>query len=269
MAIGASSRVGAMPSLAGRGIVVTRPRGQTARLAGLIEAAAGRAIVFPAIEILEAPDRIGLDALVDRLDSFDIAVFVSPTAVKRGLAVVRARRELPARLRVAAIGKGTARELAHAGIGQTIVPTDGADSEALLALPEFQHVSGLAVVVFRGEHGRELLGNTLAARGARVEYAQCYRRARPAGDAQALLAAWARGEIHAVTVTSAEALRNLYDLIGASGRAQLCATPMFAPHERIATAARALGIARVIVTRSGDEGLVDAMIEYFSGDTRA
>jgi len=39
------------------------------------------------------------------------------------------------------------------------------------------------------------VGDTLTARGATVEYAECYRRARPAGDVTPLLTAWARGEI--------------------------------------------------------------------------
>ena len=39
----------------------------------------------------------------------------------------------------------------------------------------------------------------LEERGARVSYAECYRRARPQGDPGALLQAWARGEVHAVS----------------------------------------------------------------------
>jgi uroporphyrinogen-III synthase len=255
-------------SLAGRGILVTRPRGQAAHLAGLIEAAAGRPVVFPAIEILDAPDSQALARLIEQLDRFDIAIFVSPTAVTCALALIRAQRALPQGLRIAAIGKGTARELARAGVERILVPDHGGDSEALLALPELMTVAGSSIVVFRGEGGRELLGNTLAARGATVEYAQCYRRARPRGDAQSLLDAWAHGQIDAVTATSAEAVRNLYELLAVEGRQVLRQTPLFAPHERIATAARALGIVQVVVTAAGDEGLVEGMIEYFSGVAR-
>lgn len=251
-------------ALAGRGIVITRPREQSVRLAALVRQAGGKALVFPALEIVDPVDSRSLRALVEKIDHFDIAVFVSPTAAAKGLALVRSRRELPLALQVGAIGKGTARELRRLGVSEVVVPNDGADSEALLALPEFQSVEGKAVIVFRGAGGRELLADTLRRRGATVEYAECYRRARPTGDAQMLLRAWARGTIHATTVTSREALENLFALVGTLGRHWLRKTPMFVSHERIAVAASALGIAEIHVTASGDEALVEAMARYFS-----
>jgi uroporphyrinogen-III synthase len=79
-----------------------------------------------------------------------------------------------------------------------------------------------------------------------------------------LLRAWGRGEIHATTITSREALANLFELVGTLGRHWLRKTPMFVPHERIAAAARALEVAEVHVTASGDDALVAAMARYFA-----
>jgi len=245
-------------------VVVTRPREQAGRLCELIEAASGHPILFPTLEILDPPDLQPLHALIDRLEGFDVAIFVSPTAVQRGLALVRARRSLPSRLRFAAIGQGSARELRRHGVDDVLAPERGADSEALLALAEFADVRNRAVAIFRGLGGRELLGDTLRARGALVEYAQCYRRVRPRADAEVLMQAWRRGEVHAVTATSREALANLVEMVGAPGRRWLLETPLFVPHERIAEAARSLGVAEVVVTQPGDEGLVAAMIGHFS-----
>jgi uroporphyrinogen-III synthase len=264
MMIAHSSPPEAGPSLAGRGVVITRPREQSVLLSELVKAAAGRPIVFPALEIVDTLDTRALRVLIDRLDRFHFAVFISPTAVNRAMNLIRARRELPAGLRVAAIGKGSARELKRLGVEQVLVPEGRFDSEALLALPQFADVTGRSVVIFRGEGGRELLGDTLTQRGAEVEYAECYRRTRPNGDAQMLLRAWARGEIDAVTVTSGEALRNLYDMVGTLGRHWLRKTPLFASHERIAAAARELGIVQAVVAEAGDEGLVAAMLRYFA-----
>lgn len=251
-------------ALAGRGIVVTRPREQVAHVADLIRSAGGRAILFPTLEIADTGNRRALNALIDRLDAFDYAVFISPTAVNRAVSMIRSRRQLPPQLRVAAIGKGSARELRRFEIANVLLPHDRFDSEGLLALSEFVEPRGKSIVIFRGEGGRELLGDTLAARGARVEYAQCYRRVRPAGDAQQLLKAWARGEVHAIMVTSAEGLRNLFEMVGTLGRHWLRKTPLFVPHERIAAVARDLGIAGVVVTDPGDEGLVTGMIRFFA-----
>jgi uroporphyrinogen-III synthase len=251
---------------AGRGIVVTRPARQAERLATLIRAAGGEVILYPVIEIRDIDDPDRLNDLIDRLDEFDLAVFISPNAAHKALSLIGARRALPAALAVAAVGPGTAKALAELGVANVLAPAGRGDSEALLALPQLAQPRGKRVVVFRGEGGRELLADELTARGAAVEYATCYRRARPAADAAPLLDAWTNGALHAVTVTSSEGLRNLCEMAGTAGRALLAKTPVFVSHPRIAETARTLGLTKVIVTTEpGDEGLVGALVAHFRG----
>lgn len=254
--------------LAGRGIVITRPAHQAEPLAELIRAAGGRAILFPVIEIVDAEDRASLYELIDRLDAFDLAVFISPNAVNRAMNLIASRRTLPAALRIAAIGRASVDALGRRGITDVIAPAHGFDSEALLDLPPLRDVAGKRVVIFRGAGGRELLGDTLMARGARVEYAECYRRGKPALDPAALLAAWARGELHAIVVTSSEGLKNFFEMIGKPGRIRLATTPVVVPHPRIAEAARGLGLSNVVITAAGDEGIVAGLCEYFAAAAR-
>ncbi len=249
--------------LAGRRIVITRPAGQVETLADLIRAGAGTPIVFPVIEIHDVADIRPLAALVDRLDEFDIAVFISANAVAKAMNLVQSRRAWPGHVCVATIGKGSEKALRGFGFTGIVAPTGRFDSEALLELATFTDVKGKRVVVFRGDGGRELLGDTLSARGAEVEYAECYRRARPDADVAPLLKLWARGELDGITVTSSEGLHNLYDMVGKLGRQWLRRTPMFAPHARIAASARALGLERVIETGSGDEGIVEGLKAFF------
>ncbi len=251
------------PALAGRGVVITRPRDQAHALIDRVKAAGGRPIAFPALEIVDATESRALRALVDRLDTFALAIFVSPTAASRGLSLVRRRREWPPQLQIAAIGKGSARELQRLGIARVLVPLAGADSESLLAMAELADMRGRSVVIFRGVGGRELLGDTLASRGATVEFAECYRRTRPQADVQMLLRAWTQGEIHAVTVSSGEGLSNLFDMLGTLGRHWLRKTPLFVAHERIAARARELGIAEVVVASPADHAMVGAIARYF------
>lgn len=252
------------PALAGRRVVVTRPAGQTAHIAGLIRAAGGEPLLFPALEIFDVADAHALDALIARLDAFHLAVFVSANAVAKAIALVRARRAWPPDLRVATVGRGSERELQRHGFAAVIAPRERFDSEALLDLPELQRLQGKRVVIFRGDGGRELIGETLMARGAAVEYAECYRRGRPSADPAPLLALCARRELDAITVTSSEGLGNLHDIFGEAGRRCIETTPMFVPHERIAAAARALGVQTVVLTDPGDEGLVSAMNYFFA-----
>jgi uroporphyrinogen-III synthase len=254
---------GARGPLAGKGIVVTRPAHQSERLTAALAAAGARAIEFPTIDILPPIDPQALDALIDRLDQFDLAVFISPNSARRAMQAIKARRVWPATLRAATIGRGGVRELELHGLANVIAPARF-DSEALLEMPQMQSVSGMRVVIFRGEGGRELLGESLRARGAAVDYAACYRRALAQTDPAPLLAAWARAEIDAVTVTSSEGLRNLCTLIGAAGRTFLQETPLFVPHARIERAARDAALTRVHLTAQGDEGLMAGLAGCFA-----
>jgi uroporphyrinogen-III synthase len=249
--------------LKGRGIVVTRPAHQSQAFARLITSAGGRAILFPAIEIRDIEDPLPFTQLIDRLDEFDLAVFVSPNAVERAMSLISARRKFPRRLQVAAVGGGSVRALERFGITGVLVPQGRSDSEALVELPALAAVNGRRVAVFRGAGGRDLLGETLRARGAAVEYAECYRRVRPELDAAPLLEAWTRKGVDAITITSSEGLRNFADMIGPSGRERLPSTPLFVPHPRIAEAAHGLGVRKVIVTGPGDDGMLIGLTAYF------
>jgi len=248
--------------LAGLGILVTRPAHQAAHLAELIRKAGGNPILFPTLEIVDLPDLKPLHDLIDRLDQFDLAIFISPNAVNKALNLIRARRALPPSLKIASIGKGSCKVLEQFGVKHVIAPQQRFDSEALLDLPELKAAIGKRIVIFRGDGGRELLGDVLVQRGAQIEYAECYRRQKPQTDSSKLLYLWARDELNAVTVTSAEALHNLFDLAGKLGQQWLKKTPVFAPHERIAETAREMGLQQVFVTALGDDGLVAGMVAW-------
>lgn len=253
--------------LEGRNIVVTRPEHQAHELAVLIQDAGGATTLFPVLEIRDVDDLKPLLDIVERLDEFDLAVFISPNAVNKAMNLITEHRDLPRGLRYAAIGRASVNELTRFGVADVIAPARRFDSETLLEMPELQQMAGRRVVIFRGDGGRELLGDTLRARGAQVEYAECYRRSRPNLDAAPLLKAWARDELDAITVTSSEGLRNLYEMIGAPARQWLRKTPVFVPHARIAQVARELGLARVIVTEPADEGLIRGLKEYFASSS--
>lgn len=239
-------------SLAGRGIVITRPADQAAPLASLVRERGGRAILFPVIEIRDIEDATHVEAIIGRLDDFDLAIFISPNAVARGWRAIHARRSLPSKLALAAIGGASARELQRLGGGEVIAPREGGDSESLLGLPELESVAGKRIVIFRGAGGRELLRETLENRGASVEYAECYRRVRPDADVAALLRMWDGGDIDALVITSSEGLRNFREMLGEDAHERIARTPLFVPHPRIAATARDLGLTDIIVTGAGD-----------------
>lgn len=245
-----------------RSIVVTRPARQAGRLAGLIAEAGGRALQFPAIAI-EPVHCVGLDALIGQLASFDAAIFISRNAVEAGIAKVRAAGAFGSLPLAAALGNGTRKALESEGVRGVIAPQGAADSEALLELPALRDAAGKRILIFRGVGGRELLASALRARGATVEYAECYRRVLPSTDMRPLLHLWSRGEVDAVAISSAEGLLNFAHLLGDAALENLRAAPVFVPHSRVAEEARGLGIGEVIEAGAGDEDMLRALVAYF------
>jgi uroporphyrinogen-III synthase len=244
--------------LAGLNIVVTRPRDQAVELLRHIESLGGKALLFPLLEIEAVPDMQRLSGQIARLQQTDLVIFISPNAVRYGMAAIEATGSLPATLKVATVGQGSAKALRKHGIQQVIVPGERFDSEGLLALPELQDVAGKRVMILRGDSGRELLGDTLKARGATVEYVSCYLRSKHPVDGAALLAA----KPDAITVTSSEALAHLWESLRETVRPTLAAMPLFVPHARIAELARQQGWANINVTESGDDGLIASLVAW-------
>lgn len=251
--------------LAGRTLVVMRPREQAASLCERIRAAGGEALLFPVIAVGPALDAAPLEALIGRLDAFDLAFFVSPNAVHYALQFILARRAWPATLKVATVGKGSERVLRSYGFEHVIAPQQGFDSEAVIALAEFSRdaVAGRRVLIFRGDGGRELLADTLRERGASIEYVTCYRRFCPDLDPALLLQPVARGEIDALLLTSSEGVRNLRQMLGAEGLAALLPIRVFASHPRIVAQACEAGFDDVVETPAGDDGLMQALVNHF------
>ena len=240
-------------ALAGKRILVTRPRELAQGLAAGIAAAGGEPVLYPALEILEPADPEDARERLARLAAFDLVVFVSPTAVRRALALRGA--PFPADLRAAAVGEGTRRALEEAGVREVLAPAGRADSEALLALPGVQRLQDRRVLIVRGEGGRELLARSLASRGASVEHAACYRRARPEAPPP-------EGAFDGACANSGEALENL---IAALGLDRLRATPVFVPHERVARRAHELGLLAPVLAGPGDAQMLSRMVAYFGG----
>lgn len=250
-------------TLLGRKIVVTRPRAQAAVLAGLIADEGGEPVIFPLLEISSVADRGPLQAASASIDACALAIFISPNAVDFSLPTILANSPWPPRLRAVAIGQSTLARLAAHGIVNALAPRDRFDSEAVLELPELQRalVCGQRVVIFRGNGGRELLADTLRARGARVEHVRCYQRSAPA-NAEPLKALWRSGQLDALAISSSEGLRNLVDLLDLEALACLRDTPVFVPHARIAESAQALGLQRVLLTGPADAGIIAALRAY-------
>ncbi len=244
--------------------MLTRPHAAAQHLVAEIERRGGRALPFPALEIAGLPLDAASAELLARAHAFNYWIFISRNAVEHGVRWLRQAHVDLAGVTAIAIGPTTQRALLDAGFARVCVSQAGFDSEAALALPELQAVSGAhSALIFRGRGGRETLRQELEARGFRVSYLECYERREPAGDPAALLTAWRAGKVQAVSAMSAETLNNFMAWIGAEGLTRMRASALFVPHERIAAQARASGVADVWVTGVGDDALLAALEARF------
>lgn len=167
-------------------IVLTRPAGSNAGLHEALEAARPDGApdpgpiltTLPLLLIRPFADGGELPAALAEMRPEDLVVFVSPRAVEAA-AAIRPPADWPTR-HVAAVGRATATALAAAGREDVVLPEGSEDSEGLLEALDGVSMAGRRVWIVRGETGRELLAESLEARGARPRFVAVYRRACPA-----------------------------------------------------------------------------------------
>jgi uroporphyrinogen-III synthase len=251
--------------LAGLGVLVTRPAHQADALCDLVTAHGGRPIPFPAIEIHGPRDSGQVKAQLQDISGYDLAIFISPNAVRYGLALVPDRK-IPDGLKVAAVGRGTARALRDQGVRVDLFPRERFDSEALLVFPALQAVAGRRILIFRGNGGRRLLGDTLRERGAEVVYAEVYRRELPQVDASTLVACWPE-DVQVVIATSNEILDNLFTLLGPAGKELLQGTLLVVVSGRMLSHAKEIGCRKPLqAPRADNESLLQTLCRWLEDE---
>jgi uroporphyrinogen III methyltransferase/synthase len=178
---GASSR----GPLAGRTVVVTRPREQAGALVGRLAELGADVLVAPAIRIVPRPLGAEARGVLERLPTYQVLVFTSVNGVQvfmdyleeaglgtRALAPASERRDRPV---LAAIGPATAAALETHGLTCDVVPDDYV-AEALLDALARRGVApaGARVLIPRAAEARQVLPDTLRARGALVDVLPLY-----------------------------------------------------------------------------------------------
>lgn len=251
--------------LAGRRILITRPKEQAGRLSQLIEVEGGEVLRFPTVEIGAPEEFSAVDEIIRHLEDFHWAVFVSVNAVQRGVQRILSQRNVPVGLKIAVVGQATAQALAVFGLYPHLCPRSGYNSESLLVMDELQSMEGKQVVIFRGNGGRELLAKTLAQRGAHISYAEVYRRCLPSSPSVSidLRQSLMDRPVDTIVTTSKAVLENFCHLVGEPLLEELSiATPLVVIGARQAQRAKELGFTQIWVAREPtDSALVEAMIE--------
>ncbi len=228
-------------SLSGAGVIITRPAGQCEALAEMVEQAGGMPVILPSMSIQPTLAASRWPSGLPTIDQYQLIVFISQNAVRLGSHyLAKSTAEL------AAVGPSTARSLESLGHTVSITPGEGFTSEALLEHPFLQDLRDQHVLIVRGTGGRELLAQTMRARGAKIDYLEVYCRSQAQispdklDQVRGLLAA---GKVRFVTATSVQTLENTLQVLGPEAQRLLGSAQLVSASDRVIEMAGELGIA--------------------------
>jgi uroporphyrinogen III methyltransferase/synthase len=202
--------------LNGRTVAVTRARAQASGLAQRLTQLGAEVVETPAIRIQPREVSGDVAQAAREIGSFAVVCVTSPNGASLLLDAVEAvggdARSF-AGVEVAAIGPGTASELARRGIRPDIV-AEVSTGEGLLEALGAVEVEGERVLVARAAEARDALPDGLSERGANVVVVPLYDTvAEQLDDGQ--LAAVDRADF--VTFTSSSTVRFFMDALGGRG----------------------------------------------------
>jgi uroporphyrinogen III methyltransferase / synthase len=243
--------------LFGRTVVVTRARAQASGLAARLAGLGAEVVETPAIRIEPRPVAGEVRAAAEAIGEYALICLTSPNGaalLMDALAELGRDARALAGVTVAAIGPGTAAELARRGIKADIVP-ERSVAEALVEALADVPVKGRRVLVARAAEARDVLPDALRERDAEVDVVALYDTvAEPLSNGQREAA----GRADYVTFTSSSTVRFFMD--AASGVGDGARVVSIGP---VTTeTARELGLTvHVEAERHDIDGLVEALLE--------
>ena len=239
--------------LFGRRVVVTRAREQASSLVDRLRTLGADTIEVPSIVIGEPADGgAALRKAAKEVAAYDWVVFTSARAVERFLPLLRDARGFgPAR--IAAIGPGTADELAARNLVADLVPEKFVAESLLDAFPP-PSIEGGRVLLPRAAVARDVLPDGLRQAGWEVDVVEAYRTHQAEVPGSVLAAAKAAD---AITFTSSSTVTNFLEAAGreAVPRVVACIGPVTAETAR--TAGLTVDVEAEVHTI---DGLVDALV---------
>lgn len=242
-------------------LLVTRPAAQAAEWVAALRERGIDAAALPLIGIHPPPDAAPVQAAWSSLAGYRLAMFVSPNAAEQFFALRTPSMGWPEGTLAGSPGPGTSRVLRALGVPAACILEPAADaaqfdSESLWQQLRTRDWRGAAVLIVRGESGRDWLAETLRQHGARVEFVTAYERCAPQlGEAEqaCLHAALKSAAEHLWMFSSSESVGHLEQLApGTDWRAARA----LATHPRIAERARAAGFGVVHECRPSMDAVV-------------
>lgn len=246
--------------------MITRPAHQAGKLIEGISSAGGETFLFPTLDIIAAEPSKENTAIIDKINQFDIIIFISPNAVEHGINLIQKSARLSKSTQLATIGQGSAKALkTKLGVQPDISPQEIFSSEGLLDTAGLQNVADKNILIIRGTSGREKLKETLEQRGAHIEYLNAYQRVKPATDTTELEQYLQNNKIAAIVITSGESLKNLLELTPKNVIQQLLKAPLLLINKRLTDIAKKAGFTGDlnIATEASDDSIIKGLKDSY------
>ena len=164
--------------LQGRRLVVTRSQGQASELSEKLEALGAEVIGLPLISIEKSVDPQTADDVFAEIASYDWLVFSSPNGVRFFFEAFFEKFEdirSLGFLRIAAVGKSTAKEIKKFYVTTDLIPKDANADSLADALVETGSLDSAKVLLVSGNLGRDTLNRKLEEARAIVDRFEVYR----------------------------------------------------------------------------------------------
>lgn len=186
-------------------VLVTRPEAMAERLVLPLQAAGYQVSNVPLLAIRPLALSPQQKQWLLDLDQFRRVVVISPSAADVLLELLEDYwPQWPVGVSWYTVGQGTKVRLEQAGI-EASYPSQGDKSEDLLLHQDLQQLKHEKALLVKGKGGRDLLLDTLTARGAKVSVLHLYERVAPKLTAQQL-EVLLKGDHQVLVVTSGDAL---------------------------------------------------------------
>ena len=257
--------------LAGRCIVVTRPRPQAHNFVVLLENYGAEVFLFPTIETVPMTSYAQLDAALDRLTSYSWLIFTSVNGVRYFVDRLQARQialTSLAHLKIATIGPETARAVERLPLQVAVIPEE---YRAEAIIPLLGDIARKRILLPRAAEARKVLPEELRDRGAVVDEIVVYKTVQPQHIVtNTLRMRLQKGQIDMVTFTSSSTVRNFMQLFMHEELAPLLArTTIGCIGPITAETVRAYGFSVVVQSSVYTiPAFTGAIVEYFSRQTR-
>ena len=208
-------------ALAGRRVLVTRALHQAGRLSEGLRELGAEPVEVPVLEIRPPESFEALDAALRQIESYDWLILTSANAVRaldQRAAELGIVLELPAGLKVAAVGEATAAAARKAELHVAFVPEAYVAESLVAGFLEGLHfqTAGLRVLLARAAVARDVIPNALREAGVEVDVVDAYRNVLPEAAPELLRKAAASG-IDAATFTSSSSATHLAEAARLAG----------------------------------------------------